>query len=55
MPNQASFRHIEAIIPTLPHFNDFPEWKEKRKKYMIGSLIKNPVSMAKPCGKKLIK
>ena len=67
MPNQACFRHIEAIIPTLPHFNDFlvnkrnkkegrkTKWRKyKKEEYRTRSLIKHPLSTAKPCGKKAL-
>jgi len=65
MPNQACFHPIEAIIPTLPHFNDFLVNKRntkegrktksreyKKEEYRTRSLIKNPLSTAKPSGKK---
>jgi len=45
MPNQACFHHIEAIIPTLPHFNDFlvnkgnkKEGKTRRREYKKGRI-----------------
>jgi len=60
MPNQACCHHIEAIILTHPHFNDFlvnkgnkkegrkTKWREyKKEEYRTHSLIKNPLSPEK--------